>query len=333
MDTPLTPSVASAASKYRYWAFISYSHHDEQWARWLHESLETYRIPKALRARVQGVGADEVVDRLFPVFRDRDDLDGGFDLNERITAALQQSRCLIVICSPHSARSAYVRQEIETFESFGRQERVLCLVVDGEPGVTGAHPEATDLECLSPPLRTRRQGDVLVPCEPLAADARKSKDGKTNATLKIIASMLGVSFDDLRRREDERRLRRRIRIAAAVAASTILLTAAYLMALDGGAAAPGGDAFRQWLDGHEVSLLRPIPTDEAIRTQAAALKQTLVSRLEASRARYLTRIRRCSTGRARRDGRTTWLSSPCSPTRRARSSWPSGPRSRSSRPT
>ena len=332
MDTPLTPSVASAASKYRYWAFISYSHHDEQWARWLHESLETYRIPKALRARVQGVGADEVVDRLFPVFRDRDDLDGGFDLNERITAALQQSRCLIVICSPHSARSAYVRQEIETFESFGRQERVLCLVVDGEPGVTGAHPEGPELECFSPPLRTRRQGDVLVPCEPLAADARKSKDGKTNAKLKIVASMLGVSFDDLRRREDERRLRQRIRIAAAVAASTILLTAGYLMALDGGAAAPGGDAFRQWLDGHEVSLLRPIPTRGD--PHAGGRTQTNAGVAPGSLARqYRTRIRDV------RRVAPAAMGAQHGPLRHAHrpaglgSSWPSGPRCRSSRPT
>ncbi len=126
-------------------------------------------------------------------FGDRDDLDGGFDLNERISVALQQSLCLIVICSLHSARSRYVQKEIETFEALGGEARVLCLVVDGEPGVTHKQPEAAGLECLSPPPRTQRRGDVLVRVEPLPADARKSKDGKTNATLKIIASMLGVS--------------------------------------------------------------------------------------------------------------------------------------------
>ena len=33
---------------YKYKAFISYSHSDEKWARWLHRSLENYRVPKRL---------------------------------------------------------------------------------------------------------------------------------------------------------------------------------------------------------------------------------------------------------------------------------------------
>ena len=33
---------------FRYRAFISYSHSDEKWARWLHRALETYGIPKRL---------------------------------------------------------------------------------------------------------------------------------------------------------------------------------------------------------------------------------------------------------------------------------------------
>ena len=35
-------------SEFRYRAFISYSHSDEQWAKWLHKSLETYSVPKHL---------------------------------------------------------------------------------------------------------------------------------------------------------------------------------------------------------------------------------------------------------------------------------------------
>ena len=31
---------------YRYKAFVSYSHADEKWAKWLHKALESYRIPK-----------------------------------------------------------------------------------------------------------------------------------------------------------------------------------------------------------------------------------------------------------------------------------------------
>lgn len=33
-------------AEYRYWAFISYSHQDEEWAGWLHRAIETYRVPR-----------------------------------------------------------------------------------------------------------------------------------------------------------------------------------------------------------------------------------------------------------------------------------------------
>ena len=32
----------------RYKAFISYSHSDEKWAKWLHRRLEAYKAPKAV---------------------------------------------------------------------------------------------------------------------------------------------------------------------------------------------------------------------------------------------------------------------------------------------
>lgn len=274
--------VEKSESDYRYWAFISYSHHDEQWAQWLHASLETYRIPKHLRARVTPLDPGTNVDRLFPVCRDRDDLVGGFDLDERVQLALRQSRYLIVVCSPRSASSEYVRKEIETFEAFGREERVLCLVVDGEPGVS-EQPGSSSIECLSPPLRTRNKSGQLMRCEPLAADARKSKDGKTNAKLKIVASILGVSFDDLKRREDQRRFRRRFRMGLALAAGAVVLAAGYLTALDAGLGGSAGGAFRRWVDRYGLSVMRPVPDDAAIRGKADALRTSLVSRLEEAR--------------------------------------------------
>src|SRR5262245_55432304 len=40
----------SSDSGYRYWAFISYSHHDEVWAHSLHKALENYKVPRKLVA-------------------------------------------------------------------------------------------------------------------------------------------------------------------------------------------------------------------------------------------------------------------------------------------
>jgi hypothetical protein len=84
--------------QFKYRAFISYSHSDEGWARWLHKSLETYRMPKHL------VGAETVFgpvpERFAPVFRDRDELATATNLGETLIRALEQSACQIVICSP-----------------------------------------------------------------------------------------------------------------------------------------------------------------------------------------------------------------------------------------
>jgi hypothetical protein len=237
MDPSSSPTdAARPAAAYRYWAFISYSHRDEEWAQWLHTSLETYRIPKALKNRVAGPGPPGA-DRLFPVFRDRDELGGGFGLDERLRLAFHQSRVLIVICSPHSAASLFVQREIEAFEALGREHRVLCLIVDGEPGAS-QRAESAALECFSRPLRTRTKDGGTVACEPLPADVRPSKDGKTNAMLKLIATMLDVSFDDLKRREDQRRLRRRARLALSLAAAVLVMAVGYLIALDAGLDAP-----------------------------------------------------------------------------------------------
>ena len=56
-------------SDFKYKAFISYSHTDEKWAKWLHRSLETYRVPKHI---VQEHGLDS--NRLIPIFTDDDEI-------------------------------------------------------------------------------------------------------------------------------------------------------------------------------------------------------------------------------------------------------------------
>jgi hypothetical protein len=88
---------------FRYWAFISYSHQDKAWGRWLHRALETYRIPQRLIG--MPVAAGTIPARLTPVFRDRDELPTATDLDRTVAEALRQSWCLIVICSPASAQS------------------------------------------------------------------------------------------------------------------------------------------------------------------------------------------------------------------------------------
>ena len=211
------------ARDYKYKAFISYSHSDEKWAAWLHKALETYKLPKHI------VGAETqfgpVPERIAPIFRDREELSTATSLGDVLTEALDESACQIVICSPRAAASHWTNEEILTFKRLGRSDRIFCLIVDGEPGASG-DPATADQECFPLALRYEIGADGELTdqrSEPIAADARKGKDNKNNAKLKLIAGMLGVGFDELRQREHQRK-QRRLAILTTAAAVGMAIT-------------------------------------------------------------------------------------------------------------
>jgi tetratricopeptide (TPR) repeat protein len=209
----------------RYRAFLSYSHRDERWAQWLHRALERYRVPRRLVGQITEAG--EVPARLAPVFRDREELSSAASLSREVDAALDQSAALIVVCSPAAARSRWVNQEILAFQRLGRGERILCLIVAGDPAGTG------DERCFPEALLSARgdaaDGDRK---EPIAADVRPDGDGRGPALLKLVAGLLGLRLDDLVRREEQRRQRRLLAItAAAIAGMGVTSTLAALALL------------------------------------------------------------------------------------------------------
>jgi hypothetical protein len=116
---------------YKYRAFISYSHADMSWAKWLHRALEGFRIDKDLVGRETSTGA--IPKSLRPIFRDRDDFTAGHTLTDQTLAALDASHALIVICSPSAAKSDYVTEEIRLFKSRHPDRPVIPLIVDGKP--------------------------------------------------------------------------------------------------------------------------------------------------------------------------------------------------------
>ncbi len=207
----------------KYRAFISYSHADTGWARWLHRALESFRIDKDLAGRETPAGT--IPETLRPIFRDRDDFTAGKALSEQTLAALDSSHALIVVCSPASAKSAYVNEETQLFKSRHPERLVIPLIVDGKPG----DPER---ECFPAALRSKVGADGQITTEPeelLAADAREEGDGKDLALAKVIAALLGLSSDEVyRRAERERRAaaRRKRRVQTLVGALALLLIAA-----------------------------------------------------------------------------------------------------------
>ncbi len=213
-DEPADRSARSAEA-FRYWAFISYSHRDEGWATWLHRKLEGYGGHAKLVA-TDSLRGEPLPRRLFPVFRDRDELAGAPDLSERVQEALRESRYLVVICSPNSAKSKWVNEEIKAFKRLGGEARVLAFIIAGEPNASD-DPGSKVAECFPEAIKYRVGSNGTLTSErtePIAADARKGADGKRNALLKVIAGILGVHFDALRRRDQERAARRRNWITA-----------------------------------------------------------------------------------------------------------------------
>jgi hypothetical protein len=190
----------------RFRAFLSYSHADAEWARWLLRRLETYRVPSRL-VGTRGAHGD-IGARLGTFFRDRDELPSSGDLGNTIREALSESAALIVVCSPAAAQSRWVNAEVEAFRAGGRGDRVLCFVVAGEPGSADPARQCFPAALLMP-------ADDGRAIEPLAADARREGDGRERAFLKLVAGLLGIGYDSLAQREAQRRQRKWAMVAAA----------------------------------------------------------------------------------------------------------------------
>jgi hypothetical protein len=212
----------SPHSDRRYWAFISYSHSDTKETAWLHKALENYKVPGYLIGTETRTGV--VPRRIFPVFRDRDELPTSSDLGGNLHAALRNSRYLVVVCSPRSAKSIWVDAEVNYFKKHHGGGNVLCLVVDGVPGGN------EDSECFCPSLRVKiGPGGELTDeaVEPIAADMREGKDGRRRAFLKIAAGILGVDFDSLYQRDKKRRRNRLIAFSSAALVGLAMLALFY----------------------------------------------------------------------------------------------------------
>lgn len=214
----------------KYRAFISYSHADTGWARWLHRGLESFVIDKDLVGRETATGT--IPSTLRPVFRDRDEFTAGKALTEQTRTALDAAEALIVVCSPSAAKSRYVNEEIRLFKTSRPNRPLIPLIVAGRPGDAKS-------ECFPPALRFKLDASGQATTEPdelLAADAQEEGDGKALALAKVVAGLIGVSSDEIFRRADRERraaLRRRRRVQGLFALLLLLLGIGGLLWLKG----------------------------------------------------------------------------------------------------
>ncbi len=176
----------------------------------LQKLLESYPVPKSLK---QSLARPSRFRNRLRIFRDTTDLSAGGDLGEAIKQKLRASRWLILVCSPNTLRSDYCADELSYFRAQHGEERVLYLLIAGEP------------DEVIPPTG----GD-----QPLAADVRaedtagiigklrgKGLPKQKQALFKLLAPILGCkSPDDLIQRH-----RARVRVLASQIAASVLLVA------------------------------------------------------------------------------------------------------------
>ena len=196
------------AQKHKYIAFISYSHSDEKTAEWLHRKLESYRLPNAVHRKSDR----QVSKHVRPIFRDKTELSTG-SLNRILKEELNQSRFLIVMCSPDSAKSKWVNMEVNHFISLNGPEFIIPVIVKGMP-----HAKDTADECL--PHSLICIGEDLL-------GINFAGQSKEQVLLKTVSALLDIKYDLLYDRH-RRRKRRQMILSTAVATVmfSVVLTSA-----------------------------------------------------------------------------------------------------------
>lgn len=175
-----------------YYAFISYKREDEKWAKWLAHQLDNYKLPSTFNGK-------DLPPSLRKTFRDVDELSAG-NLPEQIYKALSMSDNLIVVCSPRAAQSEWVNKEIEDFIKIkgDKANRIFPFIIEGEPFSNDGTKE-----CFPQRLRTLPKNE-----ERLGGNINE-QGGRNAAVVKVVAGMLGVSFDSLWNRYEREQKRRR----------------------------------------------------------------------------------------------------------------------------
>ena len=204
-------------TNYKYDAFISYRHvePDQSIAKQIHQMIETFKPPKEFYKNGKKP--------TFRVFRDREEL-AARDLSASIKEALATSRYLIVICSKRTPLSEWCQKEVKIFKSLYGDERIIPVLIEGEPDET--FPQALkeiknkDDESLHDILAADIRPDEVLKkdfggYEQLQNNNKQKLKDLTKQSLnilktekyRIMATILGCSFGDLKQRDKERKNR------------------------------------------------------------------------------------------------------------------------------
>jgi len=172
----------------RYDAFISYSRHNLDVADKIERDLERFPLPRDIRKRLGR--------RHLNVFRDISDMTGN-QLESAIEQKLEDSRTLVVLCSPAARSSKFVGIELTRFAQLRGSAQIVPALVGGEPnddpGVDPADmafPEALEEVLGSDPLAVDMRTAWTV-------RGRRAKLARGSPWVQLVAGIVGATTDDL----------------------------------------------------------------------------------------------------------------------------------------
>ena len=189
---------------------------DADTARTLGESLRRYRMPSGVALEPDTDWRRIVLDT------------SGSALDDAARSLLDDSRFLIVLCSPEVRSHRGILDRLEHFRARQGGDHIIAVLVEGEPAV--AFPENFSekklVRHIMPDMSVVEREENI---EPIAADLRAPTPARQRAalryeTVRIIASVLGLHPDALEQRHRARH--RRAVMAALTLAASITLTAA-----------------------------------------------------------------------------------------------------------
>lgn len=184
--------------QYKYFAFISYNSHDLKWGKRLQKKLEHYRMPATLCSE-RGWKRTPIQ----PVFFAPTDIQPG-GLSQELQERLKASRHLVVICSPHSAKSEWVGREMAFFHQLGRTQDIHFFIVEGEP-----HSGDPDTECFNPMVETLGLPELLA--ANIHEDVHRiSYLNRERAYVQLVSKLLDVEFDTIWKRHRRQLIRKAI---------------------------------------------------------------------------------------------------------------------------
>ena len=184
----------------KYVAFISYRHKfplSRKAACLIQKRIESYTVPKDYQEKAGGK-------RLGKVFRDEDELRETEDLPKSIFDALDNSRFMVVICTPETPDGPWIKREIKHFLKNHDRDHLLIVLVDGKREDSIPEEVYYDYD---------ENGNAVRVYDPLPNDIfgkrhTISRRKLRKETVSIYAALMEIPFDALWQRERRRKTKR-----------------------------------------------------------------------------------------------------------------------------